>query len=129
MSLEHTRAERADRLNPARIHDFDLKLVTRDLWKEPELQEPGRHMGTTLVKTPALRVVLQAMRRGARLSPHRAPGPITVQVLEGELRFEAGDDVVYLRAGELLALPTRETHAVEAVRDSVFLLTISVEPE
>jgi len=125
MFLERTREERQARLNESRLHVFDLKPLTDALWTEPETGEKSGRSGVTLVKTPDLRVVLEVLERGASLAEHRAPGPITVQVLEGEIRFAAGEEIVYLRAGELVALPDTQLHSVEAVRDSSLLLTIA----
>jgi quercetin dioxygenase-like cupin family protein len=79
------------------------------------------------VKTPRLRQVLEVLRAGARLEEHTAPGPISVLVLDGELRFEAGAEDVQLQPGRLLSLPSERPHRVEALRDSTFLLTIEME--
>lgn len=124
--LERTREERASRLYPGGIHRFHLLETAAGLRDEPEYAANGR-TGLTLVKGPELRVVLMVVRAGSGLAEHRAPGPITVHVLEGEIRFSSGDEVVYLRAGELLTLPSRQPHAVEAVHDTTFLLTIVPE--
>jgi quercetin dioxygenase-like cupin family protein len=93
---------------------------------EPESGESGR-AGITVVKTPGLRVVVEVLEEGERLAGHQAPGPITLQVLEGEIRVEAGLEVVYVRKGELVALPSPRPHSIEAVRDSSLLLTIAPE--
>ena len=124
MIIERTRKEREERLDAEHLHLFDLRELTYALWREPEAGESGRS-GVTLVKTPDLRVVLQVLEAGSALAEHRAPGPITVQVLQGVLRFQAGSEVRYLRQGELLALPARQPHSVEAICDSTFLLTIA----
>jgi quercetin dioxygenase-like cupin family protein len=123
MLIDHTREGRQERLNPDRLHTFELGATARELLEQAHADENGR-AGTLLVRTPELRVVLQTLRESAVLAEHHAPGPITVQVLQGELRFSAEDQVVCLRVGELLALPAGRPHAVEAVRDSAFLLTI-----
>jgi quercetin dioxygenase-like cupin family protein len=126
MPLEHSRPERAERFSPADMHVFDLEAVVRELRQEPPYQKNGRN-GTTLVKTPRLRQVLEVLRAGARLEEHTAPGPITLLLLDGELRFEAGAETVQLQPGRLLALPSESPHRVEALRDSTFLLTIEME--
>ena len=126
MPLEHSRQEREERFAPGGIHVLELEAVARELRQEPEYQKNGRN-GTTLVKTPRLRQVLEVLRAGARLEEHTAPGPITLQLLHGELRFEAGAEAVPLRAGRLLALAAESPHLVEALQDSTFLLTIEME--
>jgi quercetin dioxygenase-like cupin family protein len=124
MILERTRAERQERLDVGLLHVFALKQYTDALREEPEYVRHGRN-GVTLVKTNGLRVLLEALRQGAELAEHRAPGPITVQVLEGEIRFQTGEDTFRVRQGETLALPAGRPHSVEAVRDSAFLITIA----
>lgn len=124
MVLKRTRAERVDRLDNGTLHVFGLQSFVSALREEPEYASNGRN-GLSLVKMPGLRVVLEVLRSGAELAEHRAPGPITVQLLEGEVRFRAGEEVFRIRQGEILALPAGRPHAVEAVRDAAFLITIA----
>ncbi len=79
---------------------------------------------STLLKTDhveALRLVLPA---GKKIAEHKAPGEITVQCLEGEIRFTSPSGTQTLSAGDLLFLNAAELHAVEAVQDSSVLVTI-----
>jgi quercetin dioxygenase-like cupin family protein len=126
MPLEHSRPERETRFAAGDLHVQAWETVARELRQEPEYQKNGRN-GTTLVKTPRLRQVLEVLRAGACLEEHTAPGPISVLVLEGELQFEAGAESVPLQPGQLLSLPSERPHRVEAVKDSTFLLTIEME--
>lgn len=122
MVIERTRTARRARLHPGGIHTFEVETLTQALRDEAE---PYGRDGVTLVKSPHLRVVLEVLREGIALHEHREPGPVTLFLLEGEIRFEAAGEVVYLKAGEILALPTNRPHTVEAVQDSAFLLTIA----
>jgi quercetin dioxygenase-like cupin family protein len=126
MAADESREEREARLDPRQLHTLALAVSLEELRAKPEYEANGR-TGTTLVKTPDLRVVLEAVRAGARLQEHQAPGPVTIQVLSGELRFVSEGEVIYLREGELLAALDRQPHSVEAVTDSAFLLTIAPE--
>jgi quercetin dioxygenase-like cupin family protein len=89
-----------------------------------ELAKTERRIGRTLVKDGPLRVTLVGLNPGGELRPHRAEGPITVHVLEGELEFEAGEKRWPLTAGSLLALDAGITHSVRSERGGVFLLTV-----
>jgi quercetin dioxygenase-like cupin family protein len=126
MLLEQIRENREAHSHETSLHCVDLAETAHTLRQEPEYDKNGRN-GITLVKNPNLRVVLEVIRRGSGLGQHRAPGPITVQVLEGEIRFEVGEEAVYLSRGELISLPDRQPHAVEAVHDAAFLITIAPE--
>lgn len=84
----------------------------------------GRH-ATTLIKDAGLRVVLIALRSGARLEEHHAPGRITIHALDGALTVRAAGQAVELGPGELLTLGPAIPHDVEARLDSAVLLTIA----
>ena len=124
MIIEHTSDALEARLFPRSIHVFPMGETARAL-REEALYTVAGHSGTTLVKGTELRVVLQTLNAGAVLKEHVAPGPITLQVVEGEIRFEAEGEVFYLKAGDLLALPAGVPHQVEAVKESTLLLTIA----
>jgi quercetin dioxygenase-like cupin family protein len=128
MALEHTRDERVSRLLTEGLHVFDLDNTLQGLRSEPEYESNGRN-GTTLVKNGELRVVLMAMPAGGEMADHHAPGPITVQVLEGEIEFSVGGSAHLIRPGKLLSLSSGETHAVKAIQASAFLLTIAPLPK
>ncbi len=109
----------------ATIHQtfsFDLAAEIRALQAEPS-PVVGRST-RTLVSLPALRVLLVAMKAGARWDEHVAPGRITVQMLVGRIRLSAARRRIEMPAGHLAALGTRVPHDVEAVEESVFLLTV-----
>lgn len=80
---------------------------------------------TTLLKTDTLRVVLMALKEGARLHKHHADGRLVVQVLEGEIEFHAEDAPHHLHAGALISLEAMAQHEVTASTDAVLLLTIA----
>lgn len=128
MNLNRTRAERSERLSPASLRPQELTSLAQALRAEKPYLDSGRN-GVTLVKTPELRVVLEALRAGAGIAEHVAPGTETLHVLEGVLRYCAGGEEVSLSAGELLAFPGQVRHRVTAEADSLFLLTIAPNQE
>ena len=68
-----------------------------------------------------------ALTAGAVLSEHDNPGEATVQVLAGQVRLRAGEVSSDGPAGTLLIVP-QERHSLEAVEDSVVMLTIGRRP-
>lgn len=60
---------------------------------------------------------------GHGLGEHDSPGEATLQVLRGQVRFVAGSDSCELAAGDFLPIPP-ERHAVDALEDSVLLLSV-----
>ena len=79
----------------------------------------------TLVRSPTLRVVLIALHQGTVIPSHQAEGPITVQVLEGQMKCSAAGQVVTLGTGQMLTLHSGLPHVVEAVKETAFLLILT----
>lgn len=84
----------------------------------------SQRMGRTLVKNGPLRATLVGMAAGGTMEPHKADGPITVQVLEGTVEFEVEGAWRTLPAGSLLAFGAGVVHAVRSAEGGIFLLTV-----
>ncbi|MHB8620511.1 MAG: cupin domain-containing protein [Chloroflexota bacterium] len=106
---------------------LNLADEIEQLRAEPAWKEFDRN-AKTLVKNPELRVVLLALKSGARLEQHWAAGPITIQALAGWLRVHLPEHTLDMQAGELAAIAQATRHDVEALEPSVFLLTIAALP-
>ena len=61
---------------------------------------------------------------GEQIAEHKAPGEITVQCLEGCVKFTVDGRSQELTSGDMLYLEAAKPHAVEAVKDSSVLVTI-----
>jgi quercetin dioxygenase-like cupin family protein len=94
------------------------RIVTRSL------AEGSGHTARTLVKEGPLRVTMVVLGVGGELREHSAPGPITIQVLEGEVRFTAHGTHHDLGEKELLALGAGTPHSVSSAEGGTFLLTL-----
>lgn len=106
------------------LQSFDLDEELARLREEKEWQE-GRRNAITLHKGGGLSVVLLAMRAGDRLEEHSAPGPITLTVREGRIRFTVEGETVEAGPRTLLACDAKVRHTVEALSDSVCLLNVA----
>lgn len=116
-------AQAKERLGRIPAH-IDLAAEIKLLEGEETLERVGRN-AKTLVKRPDFRVVLTAIRKGARIAAHTASGSLTVQAIRGCIRMQTEQGVVELSEGQVLALEREERHDVEALENSVFLLTIA----
>ena len=85
---------------------------------------PSGRRSETLIKRPNLRVVLITMRAGTELHEHVAPGPITVQPLQGRFTLIVESSEHEIAPGTLVSLEGDTRHAVRAIEDGAFLLTI-----
>jgi quercetin dioxygenase-like cupin family protein len=112
------------------VGTLSAPLLTMDLNREIEkLRSEGRwqsgHTAKTLVKYSDFRVVLIVMKTGGRLEKHRTEGRISVQTLDGQIRFTTAERSVELAAGQMLTLEHDIPHDVEGIVDSALLLTIA----
>lgn len=103
---------------------FDLSAEIEQLKSEESWQRGSARSSKTLVKHPDFRIVLVAMKSNSEMKEHRAEGRISIQTIVGHVRLKLPDQTVEVPAGHLLALDRCITHDVEAVEESVFLLTI-----
>jgi quercetin dioxygenase-like cupin family protein len=102
---------------------FDLAAEADALKREPTWLMHG-HNAKTLVKHPDVRVVLIALRAGARMQEHKTDQCVTLHALSGRLRLHLPADTLELPTGALLALDHTVLHEVEAIEESVLLLTL-----
>lgn len=79
---------------------------------------------TTLVKSDTLEVIRLVLPAGKKIDEHTAPGVLTVQCLEGRVRFGVDGEARELRQGDLLYLKPSQPHDVEATENSSLLLTL-----
>jgi len=107
---------------------FDLAHEVAQLQEQTAWREGDRN-AKTLVKEADFRVVLIALRAGARMEEHRAAGRISVQTLVGHIRLHTAGTNVDLPVGRLVSLEHDVPHAVEALDESAFLLTIAWQGE
>lgn len=104
------------------IFDIDEE---RERAGDPEVIDRSGRAARTLLKEGPLRVTLVVLGPGGELAEHQAPGPITVQVVEGRIRFRAGDDEHDLGPGQLLTAGPGVRHRVSSDDGAAFLLTVS----
>jgi quercetin dioxygenase-like cupin family protein len=71
-----------------------------------------------------LRQTVVALVGGRRLDEHESPGEATLYVLAGRVRLTSGEDGQEAGAGDLVVIPDAR-HALEALEDSVVLLTVA----
>jgi quercetin dioxygenase-like cupin family protein len=119
----HVTAERS--LDAAWL-SFDLPVLLRRIKAEPTWRSSSRN-AMTLMKGRGQRIVLIAMHGKAEIPLHRTDGQLSLQVIEGALRVHTDAQVVDLTTGGLLAVHAEIPHAIEAMRESAFLLTLSSE--
>lgn len=115
-----------DRIIDAAIVEIDLNQYIKQL-KSEEAWLNSQRNAITLYKTDAMRIVMIGLHAEGVLPEHKADGVISVQVLEGHIRFKVGDDEKRLIRGNMLTLHEKIPHSVVAVEESIFLLTMALK--
>lgn len=113
------------------LPELDQPLLQSDLSAEIEnlrlaesWQRKTGRSSKTLLNSPACGILLVAMKENTETKEHQVDGRITIQALAGHLRVRLSDKTVELSAGQLLMLERGIVHDVQAVEESVFLLTM-----
>ena len=121
---EATPQRTQDHLLDAPLVSIDLPAFIAQIKQESTWKESDRNT-ITVFKTNGMRIVLIALHEGAEIIKHTANGVISVQVLEGKLQFNTDLQSVELNNGEMLALHERIPHSVVAIKETIFLLTLT----
>ena len=116
------------RLIDAPLVSIDIPEFIKQLKSEVTWQNSDRN-AITVFKTNGLRIVLIALHKEAVMQEHATDGIISVQVLEGEINFSIANESKLLRKGEMIALHEGLDHSVKAIKESVFLLTLTTSLE
>lgn len=96
------------------------QIKVENAWKQ------GDRSSIVLFKSETMRIVLIGLHENAELTPHKASGVISVQVLYGEIKFYTGDQESILEKGQMIALQENVVHGVKALTESFFLLTLAI---
>ena len=105
---------------------FDLAGQIAELRRDEIYVRSGR-VGRTLVKAGPLRLTLTLIAEGVQVGTHHATSPMTLQPLEGGLRYRVGDDEFEIRRGEVLFFGPGHAQDIRALEDTALLLTITGE--
>ncbi len=107
------------------IRQIDLEPVMRELWEQID-EVNGGNTAQTLLKQDMFRVVMIAVKQGARIPEHKVDGACSIQLLTGRAYIDFHGDRRELRPGQLLTIDTGIRHDVEAIEDACLLVTISM---
>ena len=106
------------------LQKFDLGAEVGRLMEEGAWQR-GQRNSITLRKGEGMSVVLLVMKAGDRIEEHAAPGPSSLSVSEGRIRFMVAEEVAEAGSDTLLTCDAGVGYKVEALSDPVCLLTIA----
>jgi quercetin dioxygenase-like cupin family protein len=105
---------------------FDLTGQIEELRQDESYTRSGR-AGRTLVKAGPLRLTLTVLAGGVEVGTHHAESPMTIHVLQGELRYRVEEDEFGLGRGQVLFFGPGHAQDIRALEDTALLLTIAQE--
>lgn len=88
-----------------------------------QLETAEHPVGRAIHKNDHFKVLVIAFKKGMALKEHKAHHPSKLIVMEGNVIYKEEGRTVDLKKFEETDIPVEVTHAVEAVEDSVCLLT------
>ncbi len=81
-----------------------------------------------LFDSPEAKYVLFCFRGGQTLAEHKTSSSIAVQFFSGKARFSIGNQIHMAEAGSIFWLEPDLMHGIEALEDTVVLLTLTPSP-
>ena len=114
-----------DRLIDAQLVTMDLTQFIEQVKNESTWNESDRN-SITVFKSDTMRIVLMGLHENAELKTHTANGIISLQVLEGQIKFTTEEQTVTLQKGEMLALHKKIPHSLIALKETFCLLTVAM---
>ncbi|MDA8228190.1 MAG: cupin domain-containing protein [Desulfitobacterium hafniense] len=100
--------------------EFSKALVLKDLID----YQDGQIVSMTIAQVPSVNITLFSLAKGEGISTHTTAGDAMVQVLDGEAEITIGDQVLTVKAGETVIMPSEIPHSLEARESFKMLLTV-----
>ena len=100
--------------------EFSKALRMEELIKYQE----GQIVSMTIAQIPSANITLFSLDKGEGISTHTTYGDAMVQVLDGEAEITIGDNVLAVKAGEIVIMPSGIPHGLEAKVRFKMLLTV-----
>ena len=110
------------------VKAFDAASAAKRLREQKTYENHGRSI-LSLCHGPSIRAMLTAIATGRHTGERRVASPSTVHVLEGEVKFQAGEERHVLSAGGTLVLEGNVPYEAEALSDAAFLHTLVLPGE
>jgi quercetin dioxygenase-like cupin family protein len=105
---------------------FELESQIAELRGDEKYVRTGR-VGRTLVKAGALRLTLVVLAAGVDVGTHHAESPMTLQPVQGRLRYRVEEEYFEIGEGEVLFFGSGHAQDIRALKDTALLLTITGE--
>lgn len=82
-------------------------------------------MVSVLFETDFTKEIRIAMQEGTLMKEHKAPTPIVIELVKGSIQFGVNNEILALKAGDILSLEGNVYHDLKAEEDSIVRLTLN----
>lgn len=112
------------RVVDAVLTEIDLDKFIEDLKNESTWNDSDRN-SITVHKSDNFVMVLIGLHKAAEMKPHNAKGILSLQVLQGRIRFVIEQKNTEMKKGSIVVLHENIFHSITAEEESFLLLTIA----
>jgi len=105
------------------LAEIDLPALIRKLkfskeWKEGELNSQ------VLYNSPGIQIILTALHKGTEVKSFQNSDSVTLQIVEGEIKFRTREDSQLLYKGQAVTLDENIKYSLTTREETVLLLTL-----
>ena len=102
---------------------IDIPSYIKQIKNEKAWDENDRN-SITVFKSDKLRVLIVALHKKAEMHTERPQNILSIQMIRGKIKLYTNEKTTVVEEDQLLVLHENISYRVEAVKKSVFLLTI-----
>lgn len=103
---------------------FDLPSLIESM-KQSYSWSKGELSSMILLKNPEKQIVLTALHKGTEVDSYQSKDSVSIEILEGKLKFHTRREEITLGKGELFTLHEKIKYSLKTIEETVFLLTIN----
>jgi len=108
------------------LNTFEIPVLIKGM-KQSSSWENGELNSIILLRSPGRKIVLTALHEGTEIVSFQTGDPVTIQVVEGKLKFQNQEESVTLLKNQLLTITEKMKFRLTSLEETVFLLTILKE--
>ena len=112
-----------DRMVDAPVVLVNIPEFIKKIKKEKAWDKNDRN-AITVFKSDKMRIILVALHKKAEMTTERPENIFSLQVLDGKVKLYTDVKTIEIREDELFVLHASIPYKIEAVKKSIFLLTV-----
>lgn len=105
---------------------FDLPTLIEKM-NHNHIRAKGEPNSMILLKSPDKQIVLIALHEGTGIKSFQSNDSVTLQIIEGKLKFHTRKETLILERGQLMTLHEKIKYSLTTKEETVLLLTITNE--